>query len=122
LGFSPILCSTAERGGEGEKKREEWSAPPPRRAGKIEDRLWTGSGTARMGAAVLWERELCVTKGPEPRERRCRERLHRRREPGFAKPVGIGPVRPVPGGTGPTRYTNRSGSHPKSVPTNSRAR
>jgi hypothetical protein len=28
---------------------------------------------------------------------------------GFAKPV----VRPVPHGTGPARYTNRSGSHPK---------
>jgi hypothetical protein len=42
--------------------------------------------------------------------------------PGFAKPVGTGPVRPVPGGTGPARYTNRSGSHPKTEPINSRAR
>jgi hypothetical protein len=33
----------------------------------------------------------------------------------FAKPVGNGPVRPVPGGTGPARYTNRSVSHPQSV-------
>jgi hypothetical protein len=33
--------------------------------------------------------------------------------PGFAKPVGTGPV---PGGTGPARYTNRSGSHPQTVP------
>jgi hypothetical protein len=41
---------------------------------------------------------------------------------GFAKPVGTGPVRPVPGGTGPARYTNRSGSHPKTVPINSQAR
>jgi hypothetical protein len=32
---------------------------------------------------------------------------------GFAKPVGTGPVRPIPGGTGPARYMNRSGSHPK---------
>jgi hypothetical protein len=32
---------------------------------------------------------------------------------GFAKPVGTGPVRPVPGGSGPTRYMNRSGSHPE---------
>jgi hypothetical protein len=35
---------------------------------------------------------------------------------GFAKPVGTGPVRPVPGGSGPTRYMNRSGSHPRTVP------
>jgi hypothetical protein len=34
-------------------------------------------------------------------------------EPGFTEPVGIGPLRPVPGGTGPARYTNRSGSNPK---------
>jgi hypothetical protein len=27
--------------------------------------------------------------------------------------VGTDPVRPVPGGTGPARYMNRSGSHPK---------
>jgi hypothetical protein len=30
---------------------------------------------------------------------------------GLTKPLGTGPVRPVPGGTGPARYTNRSGSH-----------
>jgi hypothetical protein len=41
---------------------------------------------------------------------------------GFAKPVGTGPVRPVPGGTGLARYTNRSGSHSKTVPINSPAR
>jgi hypothetical protein len=35
---------------------------------------------------------------------------------GFAKPVGTGPVRPIPGGTGPARYTNRSGSHTQTVP------
>jgi hypothetical protein len=32
---------------------------------------------------------------------------------GFPKPLGTGPVRPVTGGTGPTWYTNRPGSHPK---------
>jgi hypothetical protein len=32
---------------------------------------------------------------------------------GLTEPVGTGPVRPVPGGTGPTRYLNRTGSHPK---------
>jgi hypothetical protein len=35
---------------------------------------------------------------------------------GFTEPVGTGPVRPVPGGTGPARYMNRSGSHSKTVP------
>jgi hypothetical protein len=34
---------------------------------------------------------------------------------GFTKPVGTGPVRPVPSGTGPARYMNRSGSHPQTV-------
>jgi hypothetical protein len=37
-------------------------------------------------------------------------------EGGFTKSVGTGSVRPVPGGTGPTRYLNRSDSHPKNVP------
>jgi hypothetical protein len=32
---------------------------------------------------------------------------------GLAKPAGTRPVQPVPDGTGPTRYMNRSGSHPK---------
>jgi hypothetical protein len=32
---------------------------------------------------------------------------------GSEKPVGTGPVRPIPGGTGPVLYMNRSGSHPK---------
>jgi hypothetical protein len=35
---------------------------------------------------------------------------------GFTEPVGTGPVRPVPSGTSPARYMNRSGSHPKTVP------
>jgi hypothetical protein len=38
------------------------------------------------------------------------------KEAGFPEPVGTGPVRPVPGGTGPARYMNRFGSHPKTVP------
>jgi hypothetical protein len=36
---------------------------------------------------------------------------HRVSARGLTKPLGTGPVRPVPGGTGPARYTNRSGSH-----------
>jgi hypothetical protein len=80
LGFSPILRSTAERGGEGEKKRKEWGTPPPRRAGKTEGPSWGGAGTARTGAVVLWERALCGTKRPELRGHRRREHLQRRRE------------------------------------------
>jgi hypothetical protein len=34
------------------------------------------------------------------------------------EPVGTGPVRPVPDGTGPARYLNRSGSHLQTMPTN----
>jgi hypothetical protein len=50
LGFSPILCSTAERGGEGEKKREDCAAPPLHRADKTEDRSWpTGAGPVATG-------------------------------------------------------------------------
>jgi hypothetical protein len=41
---------------------------------------------------------------------------------GFAKPVGTDSVRLVPGGTGPARYTNRSGSHPKTESINSQTR
>jgi hypothetical protein len=67
LGVSPILCYTAERGGEGEKKREEWGAPPPCRTGKTEGHSWGGAGTARTGAVVPWERAPRGTKGPEPR-------------------------------------------------------
>jgi hypothetical protein len=36
------------------------------------------------------------------------------RDAGFAKPVGTGSVRPVPGGTGPARYT--TGPVPTSKP------
>jgi hypothetical protein len=34
------------------------------------------------------------------------------------EPVGTGPVQPVPDGTGPAQYLNRSGSHPQTAPTN----
>jgi hypothetical protein len=44
----------------------------------------------------------------------CRDQVwNALHQAGFAKMVGTGPVRPVPGGTGPARYMNRSGSHPK---------
>jgi hypothetical protein len=35
---------------------------------------------------------------------------------GFTEPVGTRPIRPFSGGTGPARYMNRSGSHPKTMP------
>jgi hypothetical protein len=39
-----------------------------------------------------------------------------RRRPGFPELLGTRPVRPVPGGTGPARYTNRSGAQSQTVP------
>jgi hypothetical protein len=42
-------------------------------------------------------------------------KLYDELKPGFAKPVGTNPVRPVPGGTGPARYMNRSHFHPQTV-------
>jgi hypothetical protein len=38
--------------------------------------------------------------------------------PGFAKPVGTGPVRPVPGGTGPARFPPKNRAYKFAIPVN----
>jgi hypothetical protein len=75
-----------------------------------------------LGHSRFFPRQRCRCLGGWERLRRRSLSIFITSHAGFAKPVGTGPVRSVPGGTGPARYTNRSGSHPKNVPINSQAR
>jgi hypothetical protein len=58
----------------GEKKGRAAARASPRRPERCS---WTRDGAARTIASVPWRRELCESKEPKPRERCCRERLHR---------------------------------------------
>jgi hypothetical protein len=65
--------------------------------------------TARTGADPIERRKA----GSEQECAATRSREKSGMRSGFAKTVGTGPVRPIPSGSGPDRYTNQSGSHPK---------
>jgi hypothetical protein len=112
-------------GNAGDELLSAWFAgalPSPSAVGELEHgggraaRPRTSSSElAQAQANESWPRRWVSSGAAAAAGTTAGELGQKQRGPGFAKPVGTGPVRPVPGGTGPTRYTNQSGSHPQTV-------